>query len=109
MVSRKFSRKSNDKWTVPRSQRLGSAPPRLRPRHRHPHHGRANGAAGAGGDDGLRGAKVAAEHHPSGSSDDLRWLRHYHRFLGKFCNLEAETVVQGDFEVWREQQHQHVA
>ena len=38
------------------------------------HHGRANGAAGAGGDDGLRGAKVAAEHHPNGSSDDLRWL-----------------------------------
>ena len=48
--------------------------------------------------------------HPIATdADDLRWLRHYHRFLGKFCNLEAETVVQGDFEVWREQQHQHVA
>lgn len=32
------------------------------------HHGRAHGAAGAAGG-GLRGAKVAAEHHPNGSSD----------------------------------------
>ena len=52
------------------------------------HHGRANGAAGAGGDDGLRGAKVAAEHHPNGSSDDLRWLEDGWNTRGKWMKLE---------------------
>lgn len=70
---------------------------------RHPHHGRANGAAGDAGDDGgLRGAKVAAEHHPNGggahgaaheSIYTARWERceHLGRALAEFVGAKSRV------------------